>query len=171
VECGKLLDRCQSQVSIKNIKDCECQVAKITSKICTQCEIEKSLDEFYNQKFGKYGKKAECKRCTKKYRDKQTAADRKELKLKSIYGMTPFDYWRMVELQDNKCCICGQKEAFVHNDTKRPTLLSVDHCHVTGKIRGLLCRQCNQMLGNAKDIPAVLVKGAEYLERNVLSNA
>lgn len=135
-------------------------------KKCTQCGVVKSLDDFYNHNIGKYGKKAECKECHRKYRLRLTAADRKRAKLSSKFGITPYDYWRMVELQDNKCAICNQEESFVHQVTERVTDLAVDHDHITGTIRGLLCRQCNQMLGNSKDRPHVLRGGADYLERN-----
>lgn len=73
------------------------------------------------------------------------------------YGITTDQYTEMLEKQQGMCAICGD----THNRGKR---LCVDHCHKTGKIRGLLCLSCNIMLGNAIDSPATLRAGAQYLE-------
>lgn len=63
----------------------------------------------------------------------------------------------------NTCVICGD----VTPANKKPhEFLGFDHSHQTGKYRGLLCRQCNWMLGHAKDDPLILRKGADYLEKN-----
>lgn len=53
------------------------------------------------------------------------------------YGMTPADKARMVKTQRGKCLICNKKKK----------VLVVDHCHKTGKVRGLLCHSCNRLLG------------------------
>ena len=60
--------------------------------------------------------------------------------------------------QDGRCAICGCK-----NDG---TKLHIDHCHATGGFRGLLCAECNLMLGKADDDPARLRSAANYLERS-----
>jgi hypothetical protein len=58
---------------------------------------------------------------------------------------------------DGRCEICGK------SDAQNGKLLAVDHDHETGKLRGLLCGQCNTVLGLVKDEPAVLLRAAEYL--------
>ena len=80
-----------------------------------------------------------------------------ERKLKKSYGMTPDDYTQMLFFQGGVCAICGKP------DKKK---LAVDHCHKTGKIRGLLCSCCNTVLGLIKDDPGSLKKAIEYLEDN-----
>ena len=75
-------------------------------------------------------------------------------RLKIEYGMTLEDRDKMIEAQENKCAICGVEF------TKTPC---VDHDHATGKIRGLLCRKHNVMLGCANDNPEVLQKAIDYL--------
>ena len=68
---------------------------------------------------------------------------------KRKYGITLEEYYAMLEQQNNKCAICGNEETSKRRDTLR--LLSVDHDHVTGKVRGLLCNGCNQLIGYFKE--------------------
>lgn len=72
--------------------------------------------------------------------------------LKRTYGITIAEYERMFEEQKGRCKICHSGED-----------LCVDHCHQTGKIRGLLCRDCNKALGIFKDSPTLLWSAVEYL--------
>lgn len=72
------------------------------------------------------------------------------------YGITPEDYTKKWNAQGGVCNICGGD-----NEIRA---LAVDHCHTTGRIRGLLCDTCNVMLGCAKDKPALLLRAAQYLE-------
>ena len=74
----------------------------------------------------------------------------------SKYGITPDDYDLILEQQDNRCAAC-------HGYSNR--VLEVDHCHETGKIRGLLCHNCNSALGHAKDDVNRLWDLVEYLGR------
>tara|TARA_R110000796_G_scaffold231424_1_gene349321 strand:- start:349 stop:618 length:270 start_codon:yes stop_codon:yes gene_type:complete len=76
--------------------------------------------------------------------------------------MTLDDYDRMNEEQNFLCKICEGK-GFVMKDHHK-LLLVVDHCHATGKVRGLLCHNCNRALGLLKDSAAVLDRAKDYLE-------
>ena len=79
--------------------------------------------------------------------------------LKATYGITRVEYLKLFNDQDGKCQICGKHQLeFV----KR---LAVDHCHQTGKIRGLLCNNCNNILGYAKDNIDNLKNAIIYLEK------
>lgn len=69
------------------------------------------------------------------------------------YGLTVEDYQKMIESQDSRCAICG-----LQSDN-----LFVDHCHSSGKVRGLLCRHCNFGLGFFRDDSEVLAKAIGYL--------
>lgn len=69
------------------------------------------------------------------------------------YGLTVDDYRAMVASHGGVCAIC-----------KAEALLSVDHDHETGAVRGLLCSTCNFMIGHGKDDPALLRAAAAYLE-------
>ena len=85
------------------------------------------------------------------------------LKLKTRYGITTEQYAEMVKIQNNRCAICGNEETAKHNRTGLVQKLAVDHCHTTGKNRGLLCQDCNRGLGKFKDSPQRLKKAIEYL--------
>jgi hypothetical protein len=82
-------------------------------------------------------------------------------RLKSKYGLTPEDFDRMLESQGGVCAICGDAR---WDAARNPEMPSVDHDHATGKVRGLLCKHCNLILGYARDEPAVLAKAIEYLD-------
>lgn len=75
---------------------------------------------------------------------------------KRKYGITRSLYIVRVKEQQGACSICNK---FAGMD------LRVDHCHATGKIRGLLCATCNTGLGQFKDDQTVLRRAAEYLEK------
>lgn len=70
--------------------------------------------------------------------------------------------------QNYRCAICNKKEEDVaQGRAKTPaTSLQVDHCHSTGKIRGLLCTNCNTMIGKADDDVSILLKAIEYINRH-----
>jgi recombination endonuclease VII len=88
----------------------------------------------------------------------QTAWKRKHrLKLKGL-TVTAFD--DMLSLQDGKCALC--EHAHVPGDMRRS--LVVDHCHTSGRIRGLLCHSCNRAIGLMRDDAARLRFAADYLE-------
>lgn len=77
--------------------------------------------------------------------------------LKKLYGITPEDRERMFKAQGRVCKCCGSTEPKAANGWH------VDHCHKTGLVRGILCQQCNIMLGCAADDPQILLKGVQYL--------
>jgi hypothetical protein len=62
--------------------------------------------------------------------------------------------------QEHKCVICKEKLQFGH-------LSAIDHCHKTGKVRGILCRSCNLLLGHAKDSIETLKSAQEYLKKYI----
>ena len=75
------------------------------------------------------------------------------------YGITKADYEGMREAQGDRCAICG-----VDSPGSRSKVWSVDHCHVTNVVRGLLCHRCNMGLGYFKDDPVRLRSAITYLE-------
>lgn len=84
----------------------------------------------------------------------------KEYHLKNEYNVSLELYNKLVKNQDFKCLIC-----------KHESVLEVDHCHKTGKIRGLLCHQCNVGLGYFKDNIDNLIAAQKYLETNNEQNS
>jgi hypothetical protein len=74
-------------------------------------------------------------------------------------------YTAMFEAQSGRCAICRNPERVIDHHTKRPRRLAVDHCHKTGRIRGLLCHDCNVAIGLLRECRAYLEAAIEYLER------
>ena len=84
--------------------------------------------------------------------------------LKRYFGITVEQYTALLSSQQGVCAICKKPETMLRKNGK-PRLLSVDHSHQTGEIRGLLCVHCNQMLGQCGDSAETLLAAACYLER------
>ena len=76
--------------------------------------------------------------------------------LKSTYGIDEKEYQRLLALQNGACAICKER-------CSTWSRLSVDHDHNTGRVRGLLCNQCNRAIGLLRDNPRLLMLAAEYL--------
>ena len=99
---------------------------------------------------------------------KETRAERTKVRhahsLRSLYGITLADYERMLQEQGGVCAICRGAETSAHGQTGTPYRLSVDHDHETGRIRGLLCQNCNRAIGLLNDDPARLRAAVDYLE-------
>lgn len=79
------------------------------------------------------------------------------------YGITREDYDLLFEKQNGLCAICKEPETKIVKWSGRLLPLSVDHDHVTGKIRGLLCNRCNRVLGMIKDDAQIARSILEYL--------
>lgn len=150
-------------------------------KICSSCKTIKPISEFYKDTHMTTGYKSMCKPCNyeitkawrNSHRDVINAGDRKrrinnldemhkkdrKKNLKQNFNITLEDYNFMLIKQDYKCAICGSKSS----GRKDHTNFNVDHNHLTGKIRGLLCGPCNILLGNANDSPQIIQSAITYL--------
>lgn len=82
---------------------------------------------------------------------------RREQRLVKKYGMTNEDYCAMVDAQMGACLICEEVQV-------DRTSFHVDHCHGSGKVRGLLCQQCNQAIGLLRDDVKIITAAARYVE-------
>ena len=74
------------------------------------------------------------------------------------------NFVELLEKQNNKCAICKLPEIMINPRTKELKNLAVDHCHKTGKVRGLLCVRCNHGIGNFKDNEIFLEEALKYLK-------
>lgn len=72
------------------------------------------------------------------------------------YGITADEYWCIYEAQGRRCYVCQRATGA----TRR---LAVDHCHATGRVRGLCCKYCNRLLGFARDDVTYFQRAIEYL--------
>jgi len=146
-------------------------------KRCSRCNTTKSVTDFPTYapttkgytRF-KNGIKPWCKKCYREYAKKYNGDARKNpddnhyspwrwSHYKRKYGLTKEEVIGMMEERNGKCDICGKKS------NHSSGLLCVDHDHKTGKVRGLLCYDCNTFLGNAKDNINNLKNAINYLRR------
>jgi len=79
------------------------------------------------------------------------------------HNVTQEQYDKLLDKQEKKCYICGRE----HNPIipRGKGKLHIDHDHITGKIRGLLCHKCNVILGFAEDKESIFLKAIEYIRR------
>lgn len=132
-------------------------------KKCNMCYKSLPKCNFSLHSRAKDGLQNNCKQCMSIYR-KKWASDpdnRRRRKLRSLYNLTLDDYSDMLDKQENKCKICGTTST----RNKAYKFLPVDHCHKTGKVRGLLCDYCNVGLGRFEDDIDRLKKAIVYLEK------
>lgn len=85
-----------------------------------------------------------------------------DLHLRRSYGITLFEYNRMLTEQGGGCGICGARESRSKGQGVR---LHVDHDHETGTARGLLCDTCNRGIGQLGDDLERVLAAVRYLER------
>lgn len=127
-------------------------------KKCSTCKQDKPLSDFWKQPNKKDGLRYSCKSCLSArhsvYRKSQSGSVVvKENNLSYRYGMSIAGYSKMCEEQNYSCAICKEDCAN----------LLVDHSHVTGIVRGLLCHSCNVALGLFKDDSERLLRAINYL--------
>jgi hypothetical protein len=151
-------------------------------KPCTKCGVLKDETAFSVDRSKKDGRHGHCKECQSKrakekrqsdpeYRARcneksrqyrktnreQTRASQRNAYLKWKYGITTEDYNSLMQSQKGACAICKAPESSWGK-------FAVDHCHQTGRVRGLLCFNCNTSIGKMNDDPSLLRRAAEYLE-------
>lgn len=95
-----------------------------------------------------------------KAKARNTPAYIKDGILRNKYGIDLIIYNRMFQEQEGCCAICGRHQS------EFKLSLAVDHCHITHKVRSLLCSNCNSGIGNLKDSKEMLIKTIKYLERH-----
>jgi hypothetical protein len=110
-----------------------------------------------------------CKECNaEKNRNayaKKTVEERREIGLKRRYGITYADYMSMYDTQNGNCRICNES-LVLWCDKREPKAACVDHCHATGKIRGLLCHECNVALGLVHENEVIAQNMIRYIKEN-----
>lgn len=79
------------------------------------------------------------------------------------YSLAIARYHELYKLQNGLCAICKMQETYADKNTGKIDSLSIDHCHKSNNIRGLLCRACNSMIGCFKDNTETMQKAIAYL--------
>lgn len=129
---------------------------------CSKCQTDTLLTHRPKNKGKLFGKRClDCSRAaTRKWQQENKErwmASKKRWEIER-YGISESEYHDRKLMQNDLCAICDKPSVGER--------LHIDHCHATGKVRGLLCRDCNQMLGLSHDSITVLEKAAKYLAAN-----
>jgi len=150
-----------------------------TEGIVKICEIHGGLEKddcYYvdagthkNSRFREDYQYIECKSCTR-----ESQINNEDVlyssKIFKTYGLTLEEFNQMILEQNNACKICGKQETSLARKSEYRELptkrrLSIDHCHITGVIRGLLCAKCNTGIGMFCESKELLIKAAKYLSQ------
>ena len=117
-------------------------------RCCIDCKQFKPLDQYY---INKSGKTSVCKECSHKRASKYHKSTYRYAK----YGISKEDFDKMISDQNNVCKICNQELT---------EEIHIDHCHLTEKVRGILCGKCNKGLGQFNDNIEILTNAIKYLK-------
>jgi hypothetical protein len=151
-------------------------------KTCRRCGAVKPGDQFSRDRSKPDGRDTRCRQCSSevmteyrsRFPERARATQRRSYRknynrrerpyrLKRLYGLTLDEYEAMRETQGGMCAICRRTEAALANSGERIRDLSVDHCHETGTIRGLLCARCNSAIGLLGHNQELLLAAVRYL--------
>lgn len=146
----------------------------ISTKRCTTCDVDKTIDNFAKRTASKDGLRVQCRLCASVYNrerflDPINVAKKTERNFRNNlkkFGLTPETFEAIVVVQSNLCKICGNPETRKNHISGKTLRLAVDHCHTTGKVRGLLCSKCNRSIGLLGDDYESVLRAAEYLRDN-----
>jgi len=116
-------------------------------KLCRACGRVKPRSEWHRKHSAPDGLASRCKECR--------AVQLRQDHLKRKYGLTEAERDELIASQGGVCCIC-----------LAAVPAHVDHCHNTGRVRGVLCFSCNAALGQFKDQPEAIRRAAAYVEGN-----
>lgn len=149
-KCGT----CTKRVSDYNCVQCSRERSKSQQQVYRKTPKGKEVRQKYEK--GQAGKATRARY----NKTKVVAGDRWKYSILTKYGINEEQYFEMLAAQHHQCKICGKP---VDQNGKR---FAVDHCHTTGKIRSLLCHNCNVGLGNFNDNIEIMMKAIEYLKDN-----
>lgn len=131
---------------------------------------KKPCNKEYQREYQKEYRKNNVEKLKQYYYNRDTEKEKQYYKdniintrnnfLKHKFGIDIKQYHQMYKDQDGNCLICGKPQSELKGK------LCVDHDHITGKIRGLVCADCNHGLGNFKDTPRILQKAIDYLNKH-----
>jgi hypothetical protein len=146
-------------------------------KICCKCRYNKEIGCFHKDKNRNDGLQTVCKQCSRLYSQERNAKRKEEYKrwyqdnkikvrnykLKRKFKISISEYNDMFDEQNGLCAICKKSEIKKHNGTIQS--LAVDHNHSTGKVRALLCSNCNTALGSLKENKDIIFNMIDYIDK------
>ena len=130
-------------------------------KICPNCSVEKSLTDYWKGQ----SSCIDCMKWKQKNRwNSRTPKKRLEQHLKHKYGVSPEAFLKAWDDQKGHCAICKDILPDLMTYENRRRGYAIDHNHETGEFRGILCTECNTLLGMSGDSPEILGEAIKYLE-------
>jgi hypothetical protein len=134
--------------------------------ICKRCGQDKVAGDFIWKPNGKIARGQKCKACIKElvYDTPEFKEMQRDNNYRRNYGIDLQDYNAILERQNGTCAICHKES----DSTGKNSKLHVDHDHVTGKVRGLLCYRCNIAMGFLSDDPERIYMIMDYLSLHSL---
>ncbi len=144
---------------------------EVEEKKCFTCGKVKSAKSFSRKRASNDGYNSSCRSCTTAYNRSRHSSDlyslhkQRENNLKNGYNLTFTEYDAIFQSQSGVCACCGREETAFSRVANSFQRLSVDHCHRTNKIRGLLCSNCNTALGLMHEDPANVKSLLTYIEK------
>ena len=144
-------------------------------KTCNVCGKEKPLTGYYQTTFkskefpDKIYYHGKCKECYIEFKQKDYTPEKgRDKNLRHKYGITLEEYSVLLNNQNGKCATCGSTDPAGRKSGRggSANVFVVDHCHKTGKVRGILCHRCNRAMGVIGDNISTLQAMIEYLSTN-----
>lgn len=143
----------------------------VATKVCVKCGLNKPRADYYSRGDGTVRVQAKCKQCcllynaeiAREYR-KNNPEKMQNFELKRSHNITLDDYTVLLKEQGGVCAICKKPPGSTGTGNKGKGTLAVDHDHLTGTYRGLLCTNCNLGVGSFFDDPVLLENAAAYLK-------
>jgi hypothetical protein len=121
-----------------------------TDYICCFCNQIKSSCSFHKDRNNPRGRSYYCRECFNLYQRRRSTLR---------YGLTYEEFESLLKKQSGKCAICKCEE----DPDPRAIRFSIDHNHITGEVRGLLCSNCNRAVGLLQDNPDIIDAAAIYI--------
>ncbi len=166
-DCGNAWNRLERDEPLPGKQTSLIQWAILKERECTYCKRTLPVEAFSLQSGSDVIRRPGCKECLAKYRSEKQFRD----SLKQ-HGLTPEQYEGMLSKQDGRCAICRTDKPFGPVDyegrKRKRRMFSIDHCHATGKVRGLLCARCNIAIGNFSDSIDLFRAAIAYIESQEL---
>lgn len=154
---------------------------------CSKCKLCKTKDDFHVSRSSYKGRFSQCKECVLRDRKTPEGETKRKAQLKAYrdntkeiperaekhkratkssgfyvnYGIDIKIYETMLDTQKSKCALCD-----IHMELSYRGLV-VDHCHTTGRVRGLLCNKCNLGIGHLQDDTSIIEKALVYLKSDL----
>ncbi|MFB7867369.1 endonuclease domain-containing protein [Streptomyces sp. NPDC056069] len=154
------LEVAQFELSHTSCRGCE-ELAQKGQKLCRTCSHVKSAEDFHARSARPDGRDSACKACRSEKSRRRNADPakrdaRRDLKYRARYGIGVEDVETKLQSQAGRCAICADRmDKYV-----------VDHNHVTGAVRDLLCNSCNALIGYSRERRDLLQSAIQYLERH-----